>query len=189
MIERLINIVFWRYGDQLILLCTEILVKFAKARPCPVLIRAKACFLTEVIIVFSSFLHGWMIRGFLNPYKLVCTQLRQPRRVELSRKPYLAGSPVLTQFRTRNIRLRSSILLWGPLSVIAIILNFLFMNSRSLCSTRRARLHVFKFIDCKSIYLLGLSICSHHNKQIEGLEQSNFKPVDLSANMRKFAFF
>lgn len=125
----------------------------------------------------------------LNSYKLVCTQLRQPRRVELGRKPYLAGSPVLTQFRTWNIRLRSSILLWGPLRVIAIILNFLFVNSRSLCSTRRARLHVFKFIDCKSIYLLGLSICSHHNKQIEGLEQSNFKPVDLSANMRKFAFF
>lgn len=40
MIERAINIVYWRYVHQLIPLCTEILVKFAATRPCPVLILA-----------------------------------------------------------------------------------------------------------------------------------------------------
>lgn len=39
--DSVTNIVYWRYSHQLIALCTEMLVKFAAARPCPVLIRER----------------------------------------------------------------------------------------------------------------------------------------------------
>lgn len=76
MIERLINIIDWRYGRQLIPLYTEILVKVTTIHPYSDLFHGRTLFPHKVVIIAFHFCSR-MTDLFKNPVKLLCTQLRR----------------------------------------------------------------------------------------------------------------
>lgn len=178
------------------LCCTEMLVKIPATRPCNFLKNLPPSQIHLVLglplkkLLVWFFIHETttiLLFHCLNGAKLLWTQLPQGPCVGHSRKPIQLGI-----FFIINIS-------WSKFSFVVIFF------SSWISSQEWPPFHGIFRSKAFSIFLrescctcLSLSISNpfifsfqfgSHNKQIEDSKQSNFKPVDLSVNRGKFAFW